>query len=196
VSDVRIVLVRHGKPDAVSAASIAGHDIGRWVRGYDAAGISRELAPSAVIREMAASAGCVLASSARRAQESAAWLAASKAVRVDSELREAALPESIASSIRLSPGVWVVLARVAWWLNWCDSVEPIAMTRQRAGRVADRLAALAVEHGSVMAIGHGMFNRFVASQLRRRGWRGPAMLPRPYWTASQFEADARRAGGA
>ena len=30
--DVRIVLVRHGKPGDVSVALIVGHDIGRWVR--------------------------------------------------------------------------------------------------------------------------------------------------------------------
>jgi len=185
---MRIVLVRHGKPHAVSEASIAGRGIGQWVRGYNDAGISRDLAPPAAVCDMASSAGCVLVSSLRRAIESAAWLAASKDVRVDPELREAALPESIATSLRLSPGAWVVFARVAWWLNWCDSVESIAMARQRAGRVADRLGALAAEHGSVMAIGHGMFNRFVASQLRRRGWRGPKILPRVYWAAAEFES--------
>jgi broad specificity phosphatase PhoE len=128
----------------------------------------------------------VIASDVPRAKESAAWLTASMDVRVDPELREAALPESLHSSIRLSPGAWVVLARVAWWLNWCHSDETIAMARQRAGRVADRLGVLAAEHGSVLAIGHGMFNRFVASQLLRRGWRGPKVLPREYWAVAQF----------
>jgi broad specificity phosphatase PhoE len=136
---------------------------------------------------LASSAGCLLTSSLRRARESAAWLAGSKEVRVDPELREAALPESLAVSIRLSPRVWVPLARVAWWLNWCDSDETIAATRQRAGRVADHLSALAAEYGSVMAIGHGMFNRFVARQLRRRGWRGPKAWSRMYWAAAEFE---------
>jgi len=186
---MRIVLVRHGKPDAVSVAPIAGHDIGRWVRHYNDAGITRELAPPAVACGLASSAGCVLASSLRRARESAAWLAASKEVRIDPELREAALPESLAVPIRLSPGTWVVAARMAWWLNWCESDETIAMARQRAVRVADRLGALAAEHGSVMAVGHGMFNRFVASQLRRLGWRGPSVLPRAYWAVAQFDRE-------
>ena len=184
---MRIVLVRHGKPGVVSRDSIAGRDIGRWVRHYNDAGISRELAPPAALRDLASSAGCLLTSSLRRARESAAWLSASKEVRVDPELREAALPDSLAVSIRLSPRVWVPLARVAWWLNWCDSDETIGATRQRARRVADRLGALAAEYGSVVAIGHGMFNRFVASQLRRRGWRGPTVWSRRYWAAAEFE---------
>jgi len=184
---MRIVLVRHGKAGAISRRPIDGRDIGRWVRRYNDAGISRELPPPAAVRNLASSAGYVLASSLRRARESAAWLAASKEVCLDPELREAALPESMAVSIRLSPGVWVALARVAWWLNWCDSDETIAMARQRAGRVADRLAALAAEYGSVIAVGHGMFNRFVAGQLRRRGWRGPKGWHRKYWAAAEFD---------
>jgi broad specificity phosphatase PhoE len=190
---MRIVLVRHGKPDGVRADSISGYDIGRWLRQYDDAGISRELAPPPSVRELATSAGCVLVSGLRRAMESAAWLAGSKDVRVDPELREAALPESLAISIRLSPRVWVVLARVAWWVDWCESHETITMTRQRADRVADRLCALAAEHGSVMATGHGMFNRFIASRLRRQGWRGPKVLSRMYWAAAEFDIATRPA---
>jgi broad specificity phosphatase PhoE len=184
---MQIVLVRHGKPDAVSAATITGRDIGQWVRHYDGVGITRELAPPAIVRELASSGTCVVASDVRRATESAAWIAVSKAVRVDPELREAVLPESIGMSTRLSPGVWVVVARVAWWLNWCHSDETIAMTRRRASRVADRLGALAREYGSVMAVGHGMFNRFVGRQLRRRGWRGPRMLGRAHWSVARFD---------
>jgi broad specificity phosphatase PhoE len=177
----------------VNAAPIAGHDIGRWVRHYNDAGITREHVPPAVLCDLAGSAGCVLVSDLRRARDSAAWLAASRDVRVDPELREAALPESLAVSIRLPPGVWVGLARMVWWLNWCDSDETVAMTRQRAARVADRLSDLADEHGSVMAIGHGMFNRFLAGQLRRRGWRGPNMMPRQYWASAQFDRPERPA---
>jgi broad specificity phosphatase PhoE len=186
LDDMQIVLVRHGKPDGVSAAPISGHDIGRWVRHYDDAGITKALAPPAIVRELASSAACVVASDVRRAKESAAWLAASKTVRVDPELREAVLPDSIRISTRVPPGVWVIVARVAWWLNWSDSDETIAMTRHRAERVADRLGRFADEHGSVMAVGHGMFNRFVAAQLRRRGWRGPRTLAGGYWSAARF----------
>jgi len=161
------------------------------VRHYNHVGITRALAPAASLHELAASARCVVSSDLPRARESAAWLAASRDVRVDPELREAALPESLGISIRLSPGTWVVLARLAWWLNWRESEESIALTRQRAGRVADRLEALAAEYGFVMAVGHGMFNRFLASQLRQRGWRGPSMLPRAYWSAAQFNREDR-----
>jgi len=174
----------------VSPAPIPGRDVGKWVREYNNAGITGitgDSAPAAALRDLVSSARCIVASDLPRARESAALLAASTDVRVDAELREAGLPESVGSLIRLSPGAWVVLARVAWWLNWCDSDETIALTRQRAGRVADRLEALAAHYGSVLAVGHGMFNRFVAIQLRRRGWRGPTVWRQKHWGAAQFD---------
>ena len=173
-------------------AAISGRDIGQWVRHYNDVGIARELAPPALARELASSARCIIASDLRRAWESAEWLAAPKDIRFDRELREAGLPESLHISVRLSPGAWVVLARAAWWLNLCQSEETIAMTRQRAGRVADRLGVLAAEHGSVLVIGHGMFNRFVARQLLRRGWRGPKPLPSGYWAVARFDRGTAR----
>lgn len=37
-----------------------------------------------------------------------------------------------------------------------------------------------------------MFNRFVASELRRRGWRGPSFLAHKYWSAAEFEISNER----
>jgi broad specificity phosphatase PhoE len=183
---MEIVLVRHGRPAALPAAPIAGHDLGRWVRGYNEIGITKEHAPPEPVRRLVSSAGCVVASDVRRSIESAAWLASSRHVRIDADLREAVLPESMGVSFRMSPRAWLVVARVAWWLNWCRSSETVEATRRRAKQATDRLCALAVEHGVVLVVGHGVFNRFIASQLSRRGWRGPRLLPRTYWSAARF----------
>jgi broad specificity phosphatase PhoE len=183
---MEIVLVRHGKPASVPSDSIAGHEIGHWVRRYNDAGISREFPPPSSVQRLVASTGCVVASDLRRSVESADWLAAQREVRVDPDLREATLPESMGVAVRMPPGVWVVLARVAWWLNCGRATESIAATRDRASRVADRLCALAAAKAVVVVVGHGMFNRFVAAQLRSRGWRGPVLLPTAYWTAARF----------
>jgi len=59
--------------------------------------------------------------------------------------------------------------------------------RERADRVADRLCELADEHGSVLVVGHGMFNRFVATPpAGSAGWSGPGMLPREHWSIARF----------
>ena len=183
---MEIVLARHGKPIWSDTTSIAGHEVGEWVRRYDRAGITREVAPPERVRRLALSVGCVAASDLRRSIESAAWLVSADNVRIEPELREACLPESIGVSIRLPPGVWVALARAAWWLDWCRSPETVATTRERAGRAAGRLSALAREYGSVLVVGHGMFNRFIAAYLRTQRWRGPRAMPAAYWATATF----------
>jgi hypothetical protein len=67
---MEIVLVRHGKPASVPSDSIAGHEIGHWVRRYNDAGISRELPPPSSVQRLVASNGCVVASDLRRSVES------------------------------------------------------------------------------------------------------------------------------
>jgi broad specificity phosphatase PhoE len=183
---MEIILVRHGKPAVLMADPISGHDVGRWVGRYNEVGITRDLAPPERVRRFGSSAGCVVASDLRRSIESATWLASPREVRIDADLREAVLPESLGMSMRMPPGAWVIAARVAWWLNCCRSSETIEMTRRRASRATDRLCALAAEHGTVLVVGHGMFNRFIATQLLRRGWRGPRLLPWAYWAAATF----------
>jgi broad specificity phosphatase PhoE len=107
-------------------------------------------------------------------------LAVSSQVRLDSDLREVGFPEGLNASTRLSPGVWVMIARAAWMLDRCDCEEPVRDVRRRAARLADRLNTLACEHDSVIAVGHGWFNLFVGRELRRRQWRGPQLVPTGY----------------
>jgi broad specificity phosphatase PhoE len=183
---MEIVLVRHGKPASLTAASISGHDVGRWVRRYNEFGITREIEPPARVRRLVSSAGCVVASDLRRSIESATWLASSREVQIDPDLREAVLPDSMGVSMRLPPRAWVVIARVAWWLGCCRSSETIEATRHRVRRATDRLCTLAGEHRVVLVVGHGMLNRFIATQLLSLGWRGPRLLPRAYWAAARF----------
>jgi broad specificity phosphatase PhoE len=184
---VRIVLVRHGRPAGVETIAIPGRSVGEWVRDYDRVGIDGDAAPPQRSRQLSAAANVIVASDLRRARESAASLAGTRTVDLDSDLREAPLPASLGTSLKLPPGVWIVIARLAWLLNLGGASESLAETRMRAARMADRLIARAAEHGSVMAVGHGMFNRFVARELRRLGWRGPRAMPGGYWSAAEFE---------
>jgi broad specificity phosphatase PhoE len=194
-SDLRIVLARHGRPDLPGDARqpIRGHEIGRWYRRYDESGIMAAVEPPAALREAARAAGCVVASDTRRAIESAGRLIAADAVRVEAGLREVGFPESLDSTLRLSPNLWVLIARASQMLDRDDAEGGRAAVRARAARAADTLARLAQDHRQVVAIGHGWFNRFVARELRRRGWRGPRFVPSGYWSSVVY---ARAPGGA
>jgi broad specificity phosphatase PhoE len=186
-----IALARHGRPIVPNARPISGRDLSEWLRRYDDAGIERSAAPPASLRRLAAASACVLASDSRRSIESAAWLVPRREVRIEADLREAGLPETIDLSMRMSPRAWAAVARGLWWLNLAAASETIGMVRRRAVKMTDRLCALADEHDAVLVIGHGVFNRFVAAELRRRGWQGPRVLPPGYWATATYRLDRR-----
>jgi broad specificity phosphatase PhoE len=184
MGSMEIVLARHGQPITIDRTAIVGRELGTWVRRYNEGGISRELPPPERLRQCAAACGRVIASDLPRSIESARWLA--NDIQIERDLREADLPERIGGSLRLPPAAWVMVARIAWWLNFGDSRETVASARDRASRATDRLCAMAREHQRVLVVGHGVFNRFVASCLRTRGWSGPRVMPTAYWTAATF----------
>ncbi len=190
--DKRIVLARHGRPDlpADLERAISGRDIGSWYRRYNDLGLVDGVDAPAHLREAAAAAGCVVASDVRRALESAARLGATERVRVEPTLREVGFPESLAVPVRLSPGVWVLIARATQMLRWCEGDEPVPATRARAAIAAETLSQLADDHRTLVVVGHGWFNRFVARELRRRGWRGPRWPPTGYWSTATYEHPA------
>jgi broad specificity phosphatase PhoE len=191
---LRIVLARHGRPDLPAEARrrISGREIGRWYRSYNESGIV-DAEPPALLRDAAREAGCVVASDLRRAIESAARLAPAATIRVDASLREVGFQEALGSSLRLSPNVWVLVARAAQMLDRRDEEGGRAAVRARAAAVAGTLAQLAGDHRSVVAIGHGWFNRFVARELRRQGWQGPRFVPSGYWSSVAYERESNRA---
>ena len=191
----QIVLARHGRPDLPVEARqpICGREIGRWYRRYDASGIVADVDAPPALWEAARAAGCVVASDSRRAIESAARLIPADAIRVEASLREVGLPESLDSSLRLSPMVWVLIARAAQMLDRHDDEGGRVAVRSRAARVAGTLAQLAHDHHRVVAIGHGWFNRFVARELRRQGWYGPRFVPSGYWSSVTYEREPDRA---
>jgi len=182
---MEIVLVRHGRPARLARAMVSGCELGEWGARFNETGLSESVRPPLAVQELVKSVNCVVASDLARSIESARLLTSTD-VTIDPELREAALPSSMGVSLRLPAGVWVVVARIAWWLNCRQSDEPVEATRARAARAADRLCALATRYQTIAVIGHGVFNRFIAKQLLIRGWKGPRLLSSAYWAVSRF----------
>ena len=182
-----IVLARHGRPDlpADLARPISGRDIGRWYERYDRLGIAADDMPAA-LREALAAAPCVVTSDARRAIETAARAVDPDRVRIEPGLGEVSFPASISMPVRLSPNTMVLLARAFQMARWCACDEPVPATRARAATAAATLSRLAEAHGWLVFVGHGWFNRFVARELRRHGWRGPQWLPTGYWSTATY----------
>jgi broad specificity phosphatase PhoE len=94
--------------------------------------------------------------------------------------KEAGIPTAIPFRVALAPGSWDALARAAWLLGVAGGDESFREARIRAAHAADRLVALARQHGVVALVGHGMLNTLIIRALRGTGWTGTGS-PRVYW---------------
>jgi broad specificity phosphatase PhoE len=182
---LEIALIRHGRPRLASSA-VAAHELDRWITAYDRAGIDPALPPPRAVRELAESASYLLSSDLPRAVESLRALAPERAAPAERIFREAGLPRLPASPIRLDPQVWAALGRVGWFLGWSLATESASNARRRARSASRELSDLAAAHGSVLLVGHGLFNALIAWELRRAGWRGPLWPTGSYWSAAVY----------
>lgn len=185
---IQVVLARHGRP-VIDRGPVRGDAFPGWLRAYDAAPVDPGHPPPAPLRALAREAGVLVASPLPRAQGSLALLDP-RAPLLSDLLREAPVPGRLGAGLRLWPDLWFALSRGAWLCGWSPQTESFAQARRRAASAAAQLAALAHEHGSVFAAGHGFMNTLIGVQLLRAGWRGPWRAGGAYWSRAVY----RRSG--
>lgn len=184
---MKITLVRHGWPAWNYRTPISGREFAAWRQGEATAPIDSSQRPSAALESLVGAASCVAASTLRRSLESARLLAPATAPLIDATFREAELPTTIRCGLRLRPELWGLLARAAWFCGWSSGVESIRAARARAAQAATLLATWAAERGTVVLVGHGLMNVFIANRLRAAGWSGPRLLPQRHWGNASYE---------
>jgi broad specificity phosphatase PhoE len=184
----RIILVRHGRPDIDMSQLVSGGALDEWSARYDAAPLRPESLPGTRLREALREATLIAASDLRRARESALRAAPHMVPVLDSLYREAPLPVMKRLPVVMPARRWEVLARVAWCFGASRGCESLLDVRRRARAAAEVLTDFTVGHRVVALFAHGMFNRFLAHALLRRGWRGPRTPASSYWGFSVYQA--------
>lgn len=188
----RIILVRHGRSSLRVPKRIPRDTLRSTARRYNEAGIRSKPRPSAPLRREAGCAGVIVCSDARRAVESARALDSTREAEIDPLFREAGLPLGTWLPLRLGFDTWVLIAGIAWFWGWSAGTESLAEARSRARTAARRLIHLSTAHGSVMLVGHGVFNALIAAELQRRGWQGPLWRPTAYpWEFAAYAKSIR-----
>lgn len=182
---LQIVLVRHGKPIKNNASIYAGQ-VRDWVLQYNSAELDSTLKPPAQLLDLATRSPCIICSDLKRSQQSAALLSehldAGHAI-----YREIDLPQLSFPSPKLMASSWVVIFRVLWLLGVSRRCETFREAKKRARFAANQLQQTAQQQGSVVLVGHGLFNRFIAKALSRQGWHGPDSLGSRYWDYAVFK---------
>jgi broad specificity phosphatase PhoE len=143
--------------------------------------------PAPELEQLVRAARCVFTSPLRRSRESAALLAPGTTPLVDPDFRETELPSGFRSRVRLTPELWGLIARSAWFCGWSAGVETSTAARGRAAKAAALLTARAARDDVVALVGHGMMNILIARHLRAAGWRGPRLPSQKHWGFGVYE---------
>lgn len=187
---VQIVLLRHGMPKVDKDRRLNAAEFGGWVSEYNAAGIDTDCRPPQPAIEQASKCNLVVCSNLPRSLESARALGIETIGICESAFREMDMPYANLQFPRLSLSVWSVLFRLMWVGGYSANAESFDAARERARNCAERLMVLASIHDSVLLVGHGSLNWFVARYLKSMGWTGPRKAPRKYWEFGVYSYQA------
>ncbi len=184
---MRIVLLRHGKPDTPAPKPQRVKDFHLWIKSYNTANLRKDSNPPRTIMGILNDLALVVCSDLPRSKESAQKLGFSQVDYAEPLFREMAMPYASFPSPKLSPNVWAILFRIMWFLGYSPNSESFSEAKLRAVSAANRLKELAHNNGSVLFVGHGLINAYIAKALLSEGWQGPASPGKKYWEFGVYE---------
>lgn len=188
-----IILMRHGRPlidlEASNAGRVAPVDLGGLIKDYEQTTLRTDEKPTKDAVDMYRGCKAKITSDLPRAIESAEMLAPKEPFLRNAIFREAGLPYLGWKWPRLSVFTLLVVFRIAWFLGFSANAESKkhALIRARIG--AQELEKLAIAHGSVVLVGHGIMLRLIASELKRRGWASKNKPNNHYWAHQTLESN-------
>ena len=182
---MRITILRHGQPDFEWQRTVKGSEFRSLEHAYDSAGIVGY--PPEESLDLVNQHKCIVCSDLPRSIQSAKALGADSIHFSSAVFREMNLPYFDSAQIKLPLNYWVILLRSLWFLGFSKNTESISIAKTRAKKASEKLIELANEHHSVLFVGHGFLNHFVAKELRGNNWLGPRSPGKKYWDYGTYE---------
>ena len=107
----------------------------------------------------------------------------------DALFRETELPvPSRNLKFKMRANSWAVILRCLWFCGYERRNKSLAKAKQRAKKASDRLVKYAEEH-LVFLVGHGFFNRLIAIELKKMGWKGKRKATAKHWHCTTYSYD-------
>ena len=183
-----ITLARHGEPALSRKVRFNCQAYGEWWALYEVGGLKPDQPPPPALVEMARDAGVILASTRRRAIETAQAVFGERAFVTDELFIEAPLPPPPWPGwIRMTPSHLGFFARFWWWFfNNHGGQETRAQAEVRADRAADLLIERSANGQDVLLVAHGFFNWMIARSLEKKGLRRILDEGHGYWSVKRF----------
>jgi broad specificity phosphatase PhoE len=182
---MEIILMRHGEPAYELKGRVQANEISGVIEGYDLSGIKDK--PPKITIDRVSSVSAVVCSDLKRSIESAKALGFSKIHQSRALYREVATPHFKGGEFSMSLYKWGVFLRVISIFGFSRNGESLSMARIRAIEAASELVNLAKEKKSVLLVGHGFINYFIAKELLRKKWLGPSKPGGGYWEYGTYK---------
>lgn len=184
---MRIVLLRHGKPNLIHSEKITSAELGKWINQYNSASLDLECQPKTEAVNIIKSANKFVCSNLSRSTESANILGVNNIYFIGSCFREVELPYFKIPLLKLSPKAWSIIFRILWFCGLKTNSESLTEAKIRASTSVSKLKEIAKNNDSVVFIGHGFINKFIAKELLLSGWHNPVPLGNKYWEFGVYE---------
>jgi broad specificity phosphatase PhoE len=184
---MKIVILRHGKPVTPSLRKISASAFFEWVHEYNTAGLCPTSQPTDHAIKCADECHAVVCSALPRSIESAKAFNRKNIVLSDPIFNEAGLPAANWQAMKLSPKIWEVVFRILWLFGYSRNSESFKEAKSRASDAVEMLTEIARKYESVLFVGHGVYNRILANELRRHGWLGPKNPGSNHWSLGVYE---------
>ncbi len=183
---MKIILLRHGQPDLPPLDRVTAANFAHWVDTYNSAGLSGNSKPPDNIISISSNCNTIVCSELKRSIDSAIALKGPVIHLTDRLFNEAELPVANWKYFKLSPKLWSVFFRICWILGYSGNGESLKQARMRAQRSAEILEKLSVTNNCVLLVGHGVYNRLIADELRKSGWKGPRHPDSRHWAYTVY----------
>nr|WP_295105541.1 histidine phosphatase family protein [uncultured Caulobacter sp.] len=183
-----ITLARHGEPALSRKVKLNAPEYGDWWARYEVGGLKDGQTPPDHLVQIAREADVLIASTRRRAIETAQAVTGGRAFATDPTFIEAPLPPPPWPLwLKMSPKRLGFFARFWWWFfNHHGGQETRAEAEVRAGKAADLLVELSDQGQDVLVVAHGFFNWMIADALKARGLAKLVDEGHAYWSIKRF----------
>ncbi len=185
---MEITLIRHGESEVELKGKARSKEVSEILRSYDQSGITGSPPEHAI--QKASNCNAVVCSDFLRSLQSAEALGVTDIHLSDPIFREVATPHFKGGSFTLPVSIWGVLLRSMSVFGFSRNGESISMAKKRAELASSALIELAHSHVSILLVGHGLINYFIAKELLSRKWSGPSKPGNKYWEYGVYRYNA------
>ncbi len=188
---MKIVIMRHGKPnldlEAIKSLRMSPAQMAQIVYEYEFSDLDPLSPPNEDSRRVAQECTISISSDLPRSISSSKFLGFDEVNRIDPCFRESALPYVEWSGPKLSFFSWAIIFRLAWLCGFSKNGESIQAAKARSKLAADTLERSSRKVEAVLHVGHGIMNRLLVKELKRRTWLVKSHMGEKYWSYTILE---------